>query len=97
MADNSDNASLGGRVKRYARVGAAMGGMAARMAGGRVMGLDADQAAIATALKEALGGLKGPLMKVAQILATVPDLLPAEYTAELVQLQTNAQHGLGLR
>ncbi|MBL6957512.1 MAG: AarF/ABC1/UbiB kinase family protein [Rhodospirillales bacterium] len=90
MADNSDNASLGGRVKRYARVGAAMGGMAARMAGGRVMGLDADQAAIATALKEALGGLKGPLMKVAQILATVPDLLPAEYTAELVQLQTNA-------
>ena len=50
-----------------------VGGMAARMAGGRVMGLVADQAAIAIALKEALGGLKGPLMKVAQILATVPD------------------------
>jgi predicted unusual protein kinase regulating ubiquinone biosynthesis (AarF/ABC1/UbiB family) len=41
-------------------------------------------------LTAALGGLKGPLMKVAQILSTVPDLLPEEYTAQLAQLQTNA-------
>ncbi|HHN72921.1 MAG TPA: AarF/ABC1/UbiB kinase family protein, partial [Thermopetrobacter sp.] len=36
------------------------------------------------------GGLKGPLMKVAQLLATVPDALPAEYAAELAQLQSHA-------
>jgi predicted unusual protein kinase regulating ubiquinone biosynthesis (AarF/ABC1/UbiB family) len=41
-------------------------------------------------LREALGRLKGPLMKVAQLLATVPDALPPEYTAELVKLQSNA-------
>src|ERR1019366_10752060 len=34
--------------------------------------------------------LKGPLMKVAQFLSTVPDALPAEYAAELSQLQANA-------
>ena len=43
-----------------------------------------------TDLQAALGGLKGPLMKVAQILATVPDLLPEEYVQELRKLQTSA-------
>jgi predicted unusual protein kinase regulating ubiquinone biosynthesis (AarF/ABC1/UbiB family) len=37
-----------------------------------------------------LGGLKGPLMKVAQFLSTVPDALPSEYAEELAQLQSNA-------
>ena len=30
-----------------------------------------------------LGGLKGPLMKVAQLAATIPDALPPEYAFEL--------------
>ena len=38
----------------------------------------------------ALGGLKGPLMKVAQILATIPDALPKEYVNELSHLQADA-------
>ena len=41
-------------------------------------------------MKAALGGLKGPLMKAAQMFATVPDLLPPEFAAELTELQTNA-------
>jgi predicted unusual protein kinase regulating ubiquinone biosynthesis (AarF/ABC1/UbiB family) len=82
--------TLTGRVKRYARVGTAVGGMAARYAGGRVFGLPLDRGEHAAELKAALGGLKGPLMKVAQILSTVPDVLPKEYTVELAQLQTNA-------
>ena len=86
----SENPTLAGRIKRHARVGAAMGGVAARLAGGRFLGLDTDRGEHAIALKEALGGLKGPLMKVAQILATVPDMLSPEYTGELAQLQTNA-------
>jgi predicted unusual protein kinase regulating ubiquinone biosynthesis (AarF/ABC1/UbiB family) len=44
----------------------------------------------AEALRLVLGGLKGPLMKVAQILSTVPDILPEEFTAELTKLQSNA-------
>ena len=86
----SDEGTLQGRVRRYARVGAAMGGVAARFAGSRFLGLDLDKGEHAAALKVALGGLKGPLMKVAQIMATVPDMLPPEYTLELAQLQTNA-------
>jgi len=41
-------------------------------------------------LKSALGNLKGPLMKVAQLLATIPDALPDEYAEELAKLQSNA-------
>ena len=82
--------SLRGRVKRYARVGTAMGGIAAKAAGRRLLGRRANVAAEALALKTVLGALKGPLMKVGQILSTVPDLLPPEYTTELAQLQTNA-------
>ncbi len=82
--------SLGGRVMRYARVGRAVGGVAARAATGRITGKPLESTVNAKELRDALGGLKGPLMKVAQILSTVPDLLPEEYTRELVHLQTNA-------
>lgn len=82
--------TLGGRVRRYARVGRAVGGLAARVAGQRYFGLKIDRAEDAADLKAALGSLKGPLMKVAQIMATVPDALPKEYVQELQQLQSNA-------
>jgi predicted unusual protein kinase regulating ubiquinone biosynthesis (AarF/ABC1/UbiB family) len=90
MADNSETNSLGGRVVRYARVGRAVGGLAARVAGERYLGLKIDRERHAGDLKAALGGLKGPLMKVAQILSTIPDVLPSEYAAELAELQSNA-------
>lgn len=86
----TEDDSFGGRVRRYARVGTTVGGLAARYAGNRVFGLRLDQGQHAAELTAALGSLKGPLMKVAQILATVPDVLPEEYTRELAQLQTNA-------
>ena len=82
--------TLGGRVRRYARVSGKVGGLAARLAGERVLGLPLDRAKHASALREALGGLKGPLMKVAQIMSTIPEALPDEYVAELTQLQSNA-------
>ncbi|MEK9672886.1 MAG: AarF/ABC1/UbiB kinase family protein [Rhodospirillaceae bacterium] len=81
---------MGGRVRRYAKVGGTFGGLAARVAGNRLFGIELDRGAHASELKAALGGLKGPLMKVAQILATVPDVLPKEYIEELRQLQANA-------
>ncbi len=87
---SEDKASLGGRVARMARVGANMSGVAARVAGTRLMGRGPDHARHAEDLRAALGGLKGPLMKVAQIMATVPDLVPPEYAEELGQLQANA-------
>lgn len=91
MNGTEDN-RMGGRVRRYAQVSAAVGGLAARMAGERVFGLPGDPARRAADLRMALGGLKGPLMKVAQILSTIPDALPREYALELAQLQANAPH-----
>ena len=81
--------SLGGRVRRYAQVSGTFGAAAARFAGRRMTGSSNDLAQ-AGELREALGGLKGPLMKVAQMMATIPEALPAEYAAELAQLQSNA-------
>src|SRR5438128_8844582 len=86
----SDDDSFSGRVRRYARVGGAMGGLAARLAGERYLGMPIDRERHAADLKAALGGIKGPLMKVAQLLATIPDALPREYVNELVQLQADA-------
>ena len=89
MADFEGN-SLGGRVRRYARVGAAVGGLAARLGAERVLGVKIDRERHASELRTALGGLKGPLMKVAQMLSTIPEALPDEYVQELIQLQSNA-------
>ena len=81
---------LAGRVRRYGRVGRAVGGIAARVAGERYLGMEMDRERSAEELRRALGGLKGPLMKVAQIMSTVPDILPREYSEELGELQANA-------
>ncbi len=86
----ADNSNLFGEIRRFARTSGAVGGIAARVAGERMFGIKTDRASHAEDLKTILGGLKGPLMKVAQFLSTVPDALPAEYAAELSQLQANA-------
>src|SRR5438552_4228099 len=78
------------RAARYARVGANMSGVAARIAGARLFGLALDRGKNAIELAAALGGLKGPIMKVAQLMATIPDALPPEYAAELMKLQSEA-------
>ncbi|MGO4129188.1 ABC1 kinase family protein [Inquilinus sp. YAF38] len=88
MADEEN--SFGGRLRRYARVSGAMGGLAARVAGERYLGLKVDREAHANDLRAALGGLKGPLMKVAQMLSTIPEAVPKEYAQELQQLQADA-------
>ena len=85
-----DDPTFAGQMRRVARVGGMMAGLGARLAGARYLGVKLDRDKHAEQLKTAIGGLKGPLMKVAQILATIPDALPREYAAELRHLQTNA-------
>ncbi len=90
MPTDREKNRLSARAARYARVGANVGGVAARYAGRRLLGGAPDRAGEALALSSALGRLKGPLMKVAQLMATIPDLLPPEYAAELQKLQSEA-------
>src|SRR5262245_41009345 len=87
--DEEEN-RLSARAARYVRVGTNVGAVAARVAGQRLFGREGDDATNAAALAAALGGLKGPIMKVAQMLATIPEALPAEYAQALSQLQSQA-------
>ena len=82
--------SLAGRLGRYARVGIGLSGVAARAAGAKYLGMSLDRSKHAADLRAALGGLKGPLMKAAQLIATIPDALPEEYVRELRSLQAQA-------
>ena len=88
--DQSDENRLTGRIRRYAKVSRDVGGLAAKLASERYLGISLDRRRHAEELRRALGGLKGPLMKVAQLLSTIPDALPSEYAGELRQLQADA-------
>ncbi len=90
MVHDPEANRFAGRLARTARVGAGLGVTGVRLGAARVFGGDDADAQSARLLKEALGGLKGPLMKVAQMVATVPDLLPPEFAAQFAELQTNA-------
>jgi predicted unusual protein kinase regulating ubiquinone biosynthesis (AarF/ABC1/UbiB family) len=79
---------LSARIGRVACVGANMSSAAAAYAAARLTG--GGDAHIARAVKEALGRSKGPLMKVAQLVATIPDLLPQAYAEEFRKLQAHA-------
>jgi predicted unusual protein kinase regulating ubiquinone biosynthesis (AarF/ABC1/UbiB family) len=87
--DLDRGSSVFGEIRRLARTSGAVGGIAARLAGER-FGIRTNRSAHAEDLRAVLGGLKGPLMKVAQLLSTIPDALPEEYANELSQLQANA-------
>lgn len=82
--------SLRKRVKRYAKVSSAVAGVGVSIAKARLKDEKNGMRERAAALRLALGGLKGPLMKIAQIMATIPDMVPPEYAAELAMLQADA-------
>jgi predicted unusual protein kinase regulating ubiquinone biosynthesis (AarF/ABC1/UbiB family) len=90
MSDDRERNRFSARVGRAAQVGANISGAAAAIGAAKLFGGGSEQAQIAAALKAALGRTKGPLMKVAQFLSTIPDLLPPELAAELTGLQSGA-------
>lgn len=84
-----DQTGLFGEIRRMARASSTVGGIATRVIGNK-LGIKSNQAIHANDLRAALGGLKGPLMKGAQILSTIPGALPEEYATQLAELQANA-------
>ena len=85
-----ENSTLAGRVARFAKVGANLGGFAASTALARAGGRSLDDPKNAAELKRVLGELKGPLMKLAQMLGNLPDAVPPEFAKDLAELQSNA-------
>jgi predicted unusual protein kinase regulating ubiquinone biosynthesis (AarF/ABC1/UbiB family) len=88
MSDEESN--FASRLARLARVGAGLTGVAARGAGRRLTGTNVISVANAADLTRVLGNLRGPVMKAAQFIATVPGVLPPEVAAPLLSLQANA-------
>jgi predicted unusual protein kinase regulating ubiquinone biosynthesis (AarF/ABC1/UbiB family) len=87
MRDDEAN-RLSARASRYARLGVNAGRFAARLGVNRLRG--GGRETDAKALVAALGSMKGPMMKVGQLLATIPEALPADYASELMRLQSQA-------
>ncbi len=78
------------RMKRYASVTSALSGTLARAATDKILGRDVDHTLQAFMMTKAMGKLKGPVMKIAQMLSTIPDAVPAEYAMEFQSLQADA-------
>ena len=78
------------RVKRYSKVTSSLTSLATKFAGKKYLNFDLSDQKYAAQITEILGNLKGPLMKVAQLSSTIPDLLPEEYAQKLAELQSNA-------
>ena len=85
-----ESKSITKQIKRYAQVGGIVGKLATKLASQKYLGVKLDKNKHAAEIRAALGSIKGPLMKVAQLSATIPDLLPPEYVEELMHLQSNA-------
>ncbi len=82
--------STGARIKRYASVSSAMGSTVAKAATNKILGRKTDHGVQAMALTKVMGKLKGPVMKIAQMLSTIPDAVPPEYALEFQSLQSEA-------
>ncbi|MAP93889.1 MAG: ABC transporter ATP-binding protein [Ponticaulis sp.] len=88
MTDDPERNRFSARLGRAAKVGTNLSGAALQFGANRVFGGGDEK--LAGALAAALGNTKGPLMKVAQMVSTIPDFLPPEYAKELAQLQAHA-------
>ena len=88
MTRDDEANRLSARASRYARLGVNAGALAARIGVNRLRG--GGRESDAKALASALGSMKGPMMKVGQLLSTIPDALPTDYANELIRLQSQA-------
>ncbi len=84
-----DKDNFSKRANRYLQLTSQVGGLLTRL-GVNKLGLGINKDKHATNLKNNLGEFKGPIMKIAQLLSMIPDALPAEYSNQLMQLQSHA-------
>lgn len=76
-------------TKRIVKVGTNVGGFIAKLATKNLLGIS-NKDKNAEELMLLLGNLKGPIMKVAQIISTIPEAIPEEYAKHLSMLQAEA-------
>ena len=67
------------RASRYIQLSGQVGGLLAKLGANKFLGMDIDKNKHALNLKKDLGEVKGPFMKIAQLVSMIPDALPIEY------------------
>ena len=85
-----DKDNFSKRANRYIQVTGQVGGILTRLGANKFFGLNINKDKHAINLKNDLGSVKGPFMKIAQLLSMIPDALPVEYSNQLMQLQSQA-------
>ncbi len=85
-----DTSKIIKKAGRYASMSTSVAGVALQLVGEKFLGVSIDRDAHSANLMAVLGKFKGPIMKVAQILATIPNALPPEYAKAFQELQANA-------
>ena len=78
------------RASRYIQLTGQVGSLLTKLGANRYLGLDINKDKHALNLKKNLGEVKGPFMKIAQLISMIPDALPIEYSNQLMQLQSHA-------
>ena len=78
------------RASRYIKLTGEVGGLLAKLGANRYLGVDINKDQHALNLKKNLGEIKGPFMKIAQLISMIPDAIPVEYSKQLMQLQSHA-------
>jgi Predicted unusual protein kinase len=86
----NENNRLSGRLRRYGQVGGRAAGFGLRATGSLIRGRGLNNDELADQLVASLGELRGPLVKVAQILATIPDAVPARFQDAFAKLHAHA-------
>ncbi|MAP23949.1 MAG: ABC transporter ATP-binding protein [Rickettsiales bacterium] len=78
------------RLGRYLKVGASASGLAGQYAWGKAFKGNNHDTDFAESLYQFLANMRGPMVKIAQLVAMVPDLLPPAYVEKLQTLQSEA-------
>jgi len=88
MKEFDDKNTFTKRLSRYAKVNLTASSLATRYIVEKLTSTS-DSSQQADLLYQALGTLRGPLMKIPQLLATIPDFLPPTYQDKFMKLQAN--------
>lgn len=86
----SDNNNFSSRLRRYGAVSMGIGEVATKIAWHQLFSRNVSSATQAKIIADVLADLKGPAMKIAQMLATIPDAIPSKYAKEFLSLQSDA-------
>ena len=90
MDNTLDKDGFTKRLNRYIQITGQVGGLLTRLGADKYLGLNLDKKSHALNLKRDLGEVKGPFMKIAQLLSMIPDAIPKEYANQLIELQSKA-------